>query len=434
MSEAVNGERNLPRNPSRTEPTTEPAKDEGSAEQRRVAEEARRRPISGGEAADGDRFGRQELDPPGSTQPKNESAAPPERPEQRRADDGEIQDRINELIYDIAGRADRYDVKMVRELITAALKLIPDGRHTGELKLITAAVKEMRYAYRVFGQYPDPHKVTIFGSARTPEDHPDFQAAVEFSKIMAERKWMVITGAGDGIMKAGHVGPGVEKSFGVAIRLPFETTANTVIAGDEKLINFRYFFTRKLMFLSQAEAVVCFPGGFGTLDETYETLTLVQTGKASIIPIVFVEGSDPTPGPGYWEGWLDFTRSQLADRGWISPEDFDLFYIAENPADAADHICRFYRNYHSSRYVRDELIIRIKHRVRQEDVDRLNDEFSGLVASGRITQGEAHPVEDDHLDLPRIRFHHTRHHYGLVRRLIDRINSFEFAETADAAR
>src|SRR5690606_10194831 len=123
----------------------------------------------------------------------------------------------------------------------------------------------------------------------------------------------------------------------------------------------------------------------------------------SIIPIVFVEGSDPTPGPGYWEGWLDFTRSQLADRGWISPEDFDLFYIAENPADAADHICRFYRNYHSSRYVRDELIIRIKHRVRQEDVDRLNDEFSGLVASGRITQGEAHPVEDDHLDLPRIR-------------------------------
>src|SRR5690606_19285374 len=148
-----------------------------------------------------------------------------------------------------------------RDLLITGLKLIPDGRDTGELKLITAAVKELRYAYRVFSEYPEPHKVTIFGSARTKDDHPDYHACVQFSRLMAERGWMIITGAGDGIMKAGHEGPGRAASFGVAIRLPFETSANDIIAGDEKLINFRYFFTRKLMFLSQCAAVAVYPGG-----------------------------------------------------------------------------------------------------------------------------------------------------------------------------
>lgn len=368
---------------------------------------------------------RVELDPPSSTQPVSESAAPPEQAEVRRADDGEVQERIIELLDMVAGRADDYDTKLVRELITAALKLIPDGRDTGELKLMTAAMKELRYAYRVFAQYPDAHKVTIFGSARTPEDHPDYRAAVEFSKIMAQAGWMSITGAGDGIMKAGHEGPGREASFGVAIHLPFETTANEHIAGDEKLINFRYFFTRKLMFLSQAEAIVCFPGGFGTLDETFETLTLVQTGKASVVPIVFIDGDHDGEHGSYWQGWERYVRQQLADRTWISPEDFHLYYNAKDPQDAADHIFRFYKNYHSSRYVRDDLVIRINKRLRDEDVESLNDEFAVLVKKGRITQRDAYPQERDHLSLPRIAFTHTRHKYGLVRLLIDRINSFD---------
>ncbi|MBX3321404.1 MAG: LOG family protein [Phycisphaeraceae bacterium] len=376
---------------------------------------------------------RTELDPPASTQPREQSAAPPEVGSQRRADDGQIQDRVRELIEDVSGPADEYDARLVRELITAALKLLPDGRDRGELKLMTAAMKELRYAFRVFGQYPDPHKVTIFGSARTPQDHPDYLAAVAFSRIMAERGWMVITGAGDGIMKAGHEGPGREASFGVAIRLPFETTANDIIADDEKLIHFRYFFTRKLMFLSQAEAVVCFPGGFGTLDETYETLTLVQTGKASIIPIVFVEG-EPVEGravaggdtskaiAGYWSGWKTFVDDQLMRRGWISPEDDNLFYIARDPKDAADHIDQFYRVYHSSRYVRDQLVIRLKHEIRDEDVAMLAREFASLIKTGTIEKSGPLRTEEDNLSLPRLVFTHNRRKYGLVRLLIDRIN------------
>ncbi len=366
---------------------------------------------------------RLELEPPPS-RPANGASLPPERPAQRRADDPDIAETLDRVIEQVGGERGSFEARLVRELLTAGLKLIPDGRDTGELKLMTAAVKELRYALRIFGQYREPHKVTIFGSARTAPDHPDFLAAVEFGRIMAQRRWMVITGAGDGIMRAGHLGPGREASFGVAIRLPFETTANEVIAGDEKLIHFRYFFTRKLMFISQAEAVALFPGGFGTLDETYEVLTLVQTGKASCIPVVCLEG----PGGTYWREWDRFTRDQLLARGLISPEDAGLYYLAKDPGDAADHIERFYRNYHSSRYVRDDLVIRIKRRLRDEDVDRLNDEFGSLVRQGRIVQRAPYDAEDDHLDLPRIAFTHTRRQFGLVRRLIDRINDADPGE------
>jgi uncharacterized protein (TIGR00730 family) len=293
---------------------------------------------------------------------------------------------------------------------------------------MTATMKELRYAYRVFAAYPEPHKVTIFGSARTPSNHPDYHAAVEFSKLMADAGWMSITGAGDGIMKAGHEGPGRAASFGVAIRLPFETSANEVIKGDEKLINFRYFFTRKLMFLSQAEAVVCFPGGFGTMDECFEALTLIQTGKASMVPVVFVEGTHDSvaggDGMGYWEGWINFIRTQLLRRGWVSPEDEHLFYLAKNPQDAADHVLRFYKVYHSARYVRDDLVIRVKKQLTDAQLAELNRDFAVLVKSGTIAHVQPYAQEQDHLDLPRIAFTHTKHKFGLVRALIDRINSF----------
>jgi uncharacterized protein (TIGR00730 family) len=364
---------------------------------------------------------RLESDPKKATAPPDESAAPPEKTQQRRADDPEIAAMLDKLITELGGKPGSYDARLVREMMVAGLKLIPDGRDTGELKLITAAVKELRYAYRVFGQYREPHKVTIFGSARTPETHPDYVAAVEFSRIMAARGWMVITGAGDGIMKAGHVGPGREASFGVAIRLPFETTANEVIAGDNKLIHFRYFFTRKLMFISQAEAVVLFPGGFGTMDEAYEALTLVQTGKATPVPIVMIEGEKGT----YWRQWQEWTLKGLLERKLISPEDVNLYYFAKDPEDAAEHVTKFYRMYHSSRYVKDDLVIRLRGALSQKCLDELNDDFKVLVKTGRIEQRGALEGETDYLELPRLVFHHTRYKFGLVRSLIDRVNECE---------
>jgi uncharacterized protein (TIGR00730 family) len=339
-----------------------------------------------------------------------------------RLNEPEFIEQLERLIVESGGEADHPNNRFIRELMVTALKLVTDQRDRGELKLMSAAMRELRHAYRVFARYPDLKRISIFGSARTPPDHPDYAAAVEFSRVMADRRWAVITGAGDGIMKAGHEGPGRESSFGLAIRLPFETTANTVIAGDPKLITFKYFFTRKLIFVSQSEAVAAFPGGFGTQDEIFEVLTLIQTGKSSMIPIVLIEGEDGD----YWRHWINYIERSLLNYGFISPEDINLFHIADSPADAADHVERFYRNYHSSRYVRDDLIIRLRRRLRDEDVAALHDEFADdLVRDGRIVQRGAYDIEEDHLDLPRICFHHNRRKFGVVRRLIDRINDLE---------
>ena len=364
---------------------------------------------------------RQELDPVERTTPSDESAAPPEQQSQLKVDDPEVQQRLAQVVVDVTGADPRsFQGRLVRELLTASLKLIPDGRDTGELKLMTAAVKELRYAYRVFGQYPDAKKITIFGSARTPEDDPDYQRAVEFSRRMAEVGWMSITGAGDGIMKAGHEGPGRDASFGVAIRLPFETTANEVIDGDKKLIHFRYFFTRKLMFLSQCDAVALFPGGFGTMDEAYEVLTLIQTGKSAMAPIVMLEGE----GSDYWEQWHEFAVEKLLGRNLISEEDLCLYKICHTSEEALEEVTRFYRTYHSSRYVRDDLVLRLNYPISAAAIEQLNDEFAVLVKEGSIVQRGAYEEEQDHLDLPRLAFTHTRHKFGMVRKLIDRVNSF----------
>ncbi|XOV76776.1 MAG: LOG family protein [Phycisphaerales bacterium] len=338
----------------------------------------------------------------------------------RRVDQPDFIEKLDSIIAECGGDTEVYEGKLIREQLITALKLITDDRDTGELKLLTTAFKELRYAYQVFSKYPDRHKISIFGSARTPPENPDYQACVEFSRLMAANNWLCITGAGDGIMKAGHEGPGAAASFGLAIRLPFETTANDVIAGDDKLINFRYFFTRKLMFVSQCEAVAVFPGGYGTQDEIFEALTLVQTGKSAMVPIVLCEAEGST----YWEHWDNYVRRSLLNNGMISPEDLNLYYITRDMEDAVEHITRFYRNYHSSRYVKDDLVIRVKKPLEPGDVRRLNEEFSSLVASGEIVQRGPYEVEEDMLELPRIAFHHTRHNIGLVRRMIDRINEF----------
>lgn len=341
--------------------------------------------------------------------------------EPRKVDDPAFQQRVADLVAECGGERGTFDFDLVRELVMTSLKLVTDDRDTGELKLMSTTLKELRYAYNVFAQHAASQKVTIFGSARTPPDHPDYISAVEFSRLMANLGWGVITGAGDGIMKAGHEGPGRESSFGLSIRLPFETNANSVIKGDSKLVTFRYFFTRKLMFVSQCDAVVCFPGGFGTQDETFESLTLTQTGKGAMLPIVFLEG----PGGDYWKGWDVYVRECLLAKKFISPEDLNLYYIAKDPADAVKHIQKFYRNYHSARYVKDDLVIRLKKRLKESDVERLASEFALLLRTGTIVQRGPYEAEVDFLELPRIAFTHTRRNIGLIRRLIDRINEFE---------
>lgn len=334
--------------------------------------------------------------------------------------DEQVLKAVQSVVAMVGGDPQSFDGKLITELIQTSLRLIPDGHDTGQLKLLNSALKEMRYAYRVFNHYKPSQKISIFGSARTPETHPDYRAAVEFSRAMAERGWMSITGAGDGIMKAGHEGPTREGSFGLSIRLPFETTANTVIEGDPKLINFRYFFTRKLMFMSHADAVAVFPGGFGTQDELFETLTLVQTGKSNLIPIVMLEGE----GGVYWDHWNRYVSKNLLDNGWISPEDPGLYHLATDIEDAVEHVIRFYCVYHSSRYVRDRFVLRLKRTLTERELDALNTEFASLVRAGSIEQGPAFDLESDHLNLPRVHFEHTRRDIGMLRRMIDRINGF----------
>ncbi len=323
---------------------------------------------------------------------------------------------MTELSPDVADEYRRH----AEDLVRTAIRLLDDGADEGQLRLVSRAVREIRHSWLLFNQYRGTRKVTIYGSARTPEDHSDYIAAKEFSALMAARDWMTITGAGDGIMKAGHEGPSRESIFGLRIRLPFETSANAVIEGDPKLVSFRYFFTRKLMFMAHADAVSVFPGGFGTMDELFECLTLIQTGKSNVVPVVLLEGE----GREYWEDWLAFIREHLCDNGWISEEDFSLLHIASSPQDACDHIRLFYRRYHSARYVGPTYVLRLVSPLSEKQVKVLSNEFSDLVDGGEMRQCDALPGETDHLDLPRLAFVHTKRGWGRVRELIDRINLF----------
>ena len=335
--------------------------------------------------------------------------------------DAPMVEAMDRLIADAGGDATTPFGMTIREVMHTGLKLIKDGADLGETRLISRALKELRYALKVFRPYRETPKISVFGSARTPEHHPDYQAAVRFSRTMAESGWMVITGAGDGIMRAGHGGAGREASFGVAIRLPFETSANDLIAGDAKLVTFRYFFTRKLIFMWMSHAVALFPGGFGTQDEGFEALTLIQTGKAPLVPLVMVDA----PGGDYWHHWNNYITRSLLDKGWISPEDQHLYFLTDDPAAAARHVSDFYRNYHSQRYVRDELVLRIRRPLKDKQLEQLSSEFASLIVEGKVQQSGPLDGERQHLHLPRLHFHHTKSAYGRLRQLIDQINLFD---------
>ncbi|MSR24640.1 MAG: LOG family protein [Nitrospiraceae bacterium] len=329
--------------------------------------------------------------------------------------------------------ADDLQHTLIKEMLTTVLRLKDTPLDTLDLKILNRTLRELRYAFTVFGEYRDRRKVSIFGSARTQLGDPDYRLATDFGRRIVEAGYMVITGAADGIMGAAQEGAGREQSFGVNIMLPFEQGANATIADDPKLVNFKYFFTRKLMFLKESQAVALFPGGFGTHDEGFEALTLVQTGKAPPQPIVFLHA----PGSDYWHEWNRFVTGQLLARKLINEEDLSLFKIFDSAAAAVDEITAFCRVYHSIRFVDRLLVMRLKQRLSDEQLDRLNAEFADLLKEGAFEQRSAFPNEADEpefLDLPRLVFHSHRRSAGRLRQLIDRINGFSESGQRHEAR
>jgi uncharacterized protein (TIGR00730 family) len=309
----------------------------------------------------------------------------------------------------------------VRDIKEAADKLLADGATRGDVKLLCTAFKELRHCFKVFARYKGRRKATVFGSARTKPDHPTYAQAVDFGRKMAEAGWMIVTGAGAGIMEAGHVGAGREASMGLNILLPFEQSANTVMSGNDKLMTMRYFFTRKLMFVKETDAIVLFPGGFGTLDEGFEVLTLIQTGKSHIFPVVLVD----QPGGKYWHQWSEFIETQLKGNGLISPPDTSLYRITHSVDEAVAEVTGFYRVYHSMRYVRKDLVVRLNRPISDRTLDRLNAEFKDIIWEGEIERVETDPLEANEPDLahlPRLRFRFDRHGHSRFRQMIDLMN------------
>ncbi|MFQ5807089.1 MAG: LOG family protein [Phycisphaerae bacterium] len=309
---------------------------------------------------------------------------------------------------------------LYQDMLVTLCRLARDGAERGDVKLIHKALAELRYGLKVFAPYREIRKITIYGSSRTPEGHPDYEAAVEFARKMSDSGWMVITGAGDGIMKAGHGGAGREASFGVAIRLPFEQTTNDIIAEDRKLVSFRYFFTRKLMFMKEASAVALFPGGFGTQDEGFEALTLVQTGKTALIPIIMCE----RPGGTYWPRWRAYVAAELLRTDMISEQDMDLFFITDSVDRALADVVQFYRVYHSSRYVGDDLVLRLRRPICGETLQRINEEFAAeILVRGKIEQCGPLPAEQGECPaMPRLKLWFDKKSFGRLRRMIDVVN------------
>lgn len=311
--------------------------------------------------------------------------------------------------------------RMYHDLLHSIERLKQGGFNTVELRLINTALRELRYSMSIFKEYYKTPKAAVFGSARTPNNHPDYKIAKKFGAELTRRGWMTITGGASGIMEAAMVGAGAKNSFGLNIRLPFEQDANFIIRSNKKLMNFKYFFTRKLMFLKESAATVLFPGGFGTFDEAFESMTLVQTGKAKPRPIVLVDhrGSD------YWEVLMDALKRTMERDRLITPGDLTLMRHFQDPEDAAEEIVRFYRNYHSSRFFNDQYLIRTKKRITAGELKLINTEFKDLVAKGKfIRMDDVQEDDEKNPKLDRILFHFTRSGYHRLRALIDVLNAF----------
>lgn len=332
----------------------------------------------------------------------------------------ELDKKIAALIADYGGE---YNRDLVDDIIENALKLLTDVKDRGDVKVIQTALRELRYSFKMFAPYAGIRKVTIFGSARTQPSQPEYQQAAEFARRMAEAGYMIITGAGPGIMQAGHEGAGIEKSFGANIRLPWEQAANPIISHDKKLITFKYFFTRKLTFIRNSDAIALFPGGFGTMDEAYESLTLMQTGKSQLMPLVLID----RPGGTYWKTWDKNVREHLLRPRWISPDDLFIYHITDSPEEAVKYITRFYRNYHSTRYVKELLVIRMKNLPTNSALHALNEDYGDIIGGEKIHTVEPFPEEVDDgeaLDMKRIALGFNRRDFGRLRQMIDVLNTF----------
>jgi len=328
-------------------------------------------------------------------------------------------ERVQQLVRDWGANK---NPELIEEMIVTALKMARDEMGVADLKLINRSLKEMRYAAKVFARYSQFRKVVVFGSARVSSDAPESKVAEDFARAMVSHDYMVITGGGEGIMGAAQRGAGREHSFGLNIRLPFEQQANEVIEGDPKLINFNYFFDRKLNFVKESHAFALFPGGFGTMDEIFEVLTLMQTGKARIIPVVLLD----RPGGTYWETWVKFLTDHLFKLGLVSSEDFSFFKIVHDVDEAVREILQFYKIYHSARWVGQQLVLRICQPLTKNSVTDLNKNFADVVRDGAIVQGSAlrqEKNEPEIWNLPRLILTPHRDNFGRFRQLIDAINA-----------
>lgn len=311
------------------------------------------------------------------------------------------------------------------EMLVTVFKFAADHPTRADIKQFNQTMKELRYANKVFQPYIGTRRLSLFGSARTLPSAPEYQYALEFAKRMRDVGYMVITGGGPGIMEAAQIGAGRERSFALNISLPFEQSANDTIVGDRKCINFKYFFNRKVNFIKHAHAMVAFPGGFGTMDEVFETLTLIQTGKSSLVPVVLVDTPDRA---GYWSNFNSFLKKEMLDQGLVSPEDFSLFKITNNLDEAQHEILRFYHNFHSYRYIKDICVIRVQRELPESALQELTQEFKELLPPDDVIhQGQAFPEEinePEYGSLPRIWFVFRRKKFGRLRQLIDRLNEY----------
>jgi uncharacterized protein (TIGR00730 family) len=326
--------------------------------------------------------------------------------------------RITELV-EAAGIDDE---DLVFEMIVSAVRMGRESADRGDLKLVSSTLKELRYSFLVFEPYEAVRKVAIFGSARTRHDDPGYAMARDFGRAIAEQDWMVITGAGPGIMEAGIEGAGADRAFGVNIVLPFESSAAPVIVGDAKLINYRYFFTRKLTFMKESSAFAVLPGGFGTMDEAFELLTLMQTGRSPVAPVVLLESEGST----YWQQWHAFVADELAARGFIAAADFAFVRICTTVEAAVEEVTRFYSTYHSTRFVGRRTVLRLQREVTDDELDALNRDFADIIVSGAIERAAASQPElddGDVVELPRLSFAFDKFSYARLRQLIDQLNA-----------
>ena len=331
-----------------------------------------------------------------------------------------LDEKITQLVAESGAGA---NADLVQEMMMTALRLVRNDAERGEQKLVNAALKEFAYSFRVFKKWRDQRKVSIFGSARTTPDEPVYEYTRRFAEAMVQQNWMVITGAGPGIMAAGHEGAGAEKSFGASIRLPLESEPNIFIQGNAKLINYKYFFTRKVTFIKESDAFALLPGGFGTMDETYELLTLMQTGKSDLHPVVLLEEEGST----FWSDWLRFTEEQLLGRGLISRDDMHLLYHATSIESAVTEITHFYANYRSQRHVDGVLMLRVERLPPEDKIAELGRTFKDILGRRGIRASEPSKVEiddEDELDCERLAVHFNQSSFGRLRRLIDELNRY----------